>query len=68
MERKYIIKELENVAERLRNEAYVIERISKELDSGTANDRMIAPVVMDKSGSLYGICSQIETISQLIKI
>ena len=68
MEKQYIVKELENVSERLRKEADTIIRISMELEKGTLYDKMNAGIVRAKGESLNGMVMQIGTISQLIKL
>lgn len=68
MERQYIVRELENVAGRLRKEADVIDHISAELEKGSRGDRELAGIVRDKSGSLFGLVAQIEAIEKLMVI
>lgn len=71
MERQYIVRELENVAGRLRKEADAISRISQnyfnEYGRKSKDDQRLAGLVSSKSDILLGVSVQIETINKLIK-
>lgn len=70
MERQYIVRELENVAERLRKEADALNHISEnyfnEYGRQSVDDQRLAGLVSSKSGALLGIVIQIETLNRLI--
>ena len=71
MERQYIVRELENVAGRLRKEAEALSRISQnyfdEYGRKSKDDQRLAGLVSSKSDVLLGVSIQIETINKLIK-
>ena len=71
MERQYIVRELENVAGRLRKEAEALSHISQnyfdEYGRKSKDDQRLAGLVSSKADALLGVSVQIETINKLIK-
>lgn len=71
MERQYIVRELENVAGRLRKEADAISRISQnyfdEYGRKSKDDQRLAGLVSSKADALLGVSVQIETLNKLIE-
>ena len=71
MERQYIVKELENVIERLTKEADALTHISEnyfnEYGRQSKDDRRLAGLVSSKSGALLGISSQLKVLNKMIE-
>lgn len=69
MERQYIIKELENAAERLQRESYNLSRISDEYFKGYGSqddDRLLAGLVSSRAESLECFAEVLGAIAKRI--